>query len=122
MALRKRILASAVFAIAGAGFAHSADIGLAKTPAPIQADTRCAALGEHYFPVANSNACIKISGYVSGGIDFAPKGRLTNDRDLFPNTGSGGFADLGVAGDVRFDTGYGPAQISIGVGHHNNNP
>jgi hypothetical protein len=105
------ILASLVCPSAFAGdaaqFSHSAKALV---------DAHCAALGEGFFAVAGSDACIRISGRISAGVDFAGP----NPAGAFgPRIGGGatsGFnTETAVSGDVRFDTAAGPARIFVRV-------
>lgn len=99
------------------GGASAADVGLPRAPAPIQADSRCASRGQGYFAVAGSSACVRISGSIGAGVNFGPGARALAGGELFPAASSSGpFADVGAAVDAVFDTDYGPARLSIGVG------
>jgi hypothetical protein len=78
-------------------------------------DTHCAALGEGFFAVAGSSACVRITGRISAGAGFAGPGPA---RALDPRVGGGasGFdTRAAVSGDIRFDTEAGPARIYVGV-------
>jgi hypothetical protein len=75
------------------------------------ANTRCAALGDGFFAVSGSSACIKISGHISAGVGFASRGALGQPASYVPATGS--FADMGVTADGRFDTPIGPGRIYV---------
>jgi hypothetical protein len=85
-----------------------------------RANARCAALGEGFFPVAGSDACIKISGRISAGVGFGSGGGggLSNSSSLdfnaSRNNGSG--AEAAATGDLRFDTSAGPGRVYLGVG------
>src|ERR1700744_3203086 len=57
--------------------AHSAFAGDAPQFGPSAtkpADAHCAALGEGFFAVAGSNACVRITGRISAGAGFAGPG------------------------------------------------
>jgi hypothetical protein len=96
-------------------FAQEAPPG-AESQAAAAANAHCAALGEGFFAVTGSSACMRISGHVSAGVGFAAGG--VNGRILgAPATGS--FTEEGVSGDVRFDTPIGPGRVYVHV--HNAN-
>ncbi len=92
------------------GVANAGDLFDPKT-APTD-PTHCKAFGEGFFPVAGSNGCIKIRGYVAAGAALA-----------MPSTpfGAGMKAatqsHTGVSLDTRFDTQMGPARLYVRVGH-----
>jgi hypothetical protein len=83
----------------------------------IQPDTHCAALGEGFFPVNGSNACIRISGHISAGAGFATGSESAGS--FHPRIGgapANGFgAETAATGDLRFDTPAGPARVYIDV-------
>ena len=73
-------------------------------PAPAPAVNRCAGYGPGFFSVKGSDTCMRIGGYVgadvgfgSGGAQAAPSG------------------NLGLSGDVRFNTPMGPGKVAVGV-------
>jgi len=82
-----------------------------QAPGDLAANARCAALGEGFFAVSGSSACIQISGHISAGIGFASGGALGRAVDYSPTTGS--YTDLGVSADARFDTPIGPSRIYV---------
>jgi hypothetical protein len=94
----------------------------AQSALPGQADERaaanahCAALGEGFFAVTGSSACMRISGHISAGVGFATAA-ASNGRSASPATGSA--TEEGVSGDIRFDTPIGPGRIYVHV--HNAN-
>jgi hypothetical protein len=101
----------------GAAFAGDSYESAPALTAPDQA--HCRALGEGFFAVKGSNACMKISGYVSAGVGFVEPGRVAA-----PTTGpfaahGAGFTDnhVGVSVDTRFDTELGPGRLYVQVGH-----
>jgi hypothetical protein len=106
------IVASLVCAPACAG-----DMPPLGEPARAQIGGRCAALGEGFFAVAGSDACVRISGRISAGVDFAGAGKAN-----FFGVRNGGIApasafstETAVSGDMRFDTGAGPARLFLDV-------
>jgi hypothetical protein len=84
---------------------------LGGAPGDRVADARCAALGDGFFAVAGSQACIQISGHISAGVGFASRGALGQPASYAPTTGS--FTDAGVTADGRFDTPIGPGRIYV---------
>ena len=76
----------------------------AQPSEPAPAVNRCAAYGPGFFSVKGSDTCMRIGGYVgadvgfgSGGAQAAPSG------------------NLGLSGDVRFNTPMGPGKVAVGV-------
>jgi hypothetical protein len=108
--------------IALSGAALAGDVAALKPPTGD--DLRCSALGEGFFPVAGSNACIRISGYVAAGADIG--GGLHpvahNAAPFEPAATSTLRTATGVAADARFDTPMGPGRIYVQVGHENFGP
>src|ERR1700678_2833285 len=66
-------LLGAVFSLAIGWTNHASIAGDAVAPnaPPTPGQARCNAMGEGFYAIAGSNACIKISGYVAAGADFA---------------------------------------------------
>jgi len=108
--------------IAFSGGALAGDVAPPKPPAAD--DLHCSALGEGFFPVAGSSACIRISGYVAAGADLG--GALHpvahNAAPFEPGSTSALRTGAGVAADARFDTPMGPGRIYVQVGHENFGP
>jgi hypothetical protein len=97
-------------------FAQEAPPDAESQAAAASANAHCAALGEGFFAVTGSSACMRISGHVSAGVGFAAGG--VNGRILgAPTTGS--FTEEGVSGDLRFETPIGPGRVYVHV--HNAN-
>ncbi|MGA2043784.1 MAG: hypothetical protein ABSG83_10460 [Roseiarcus sp.] len=96
--------------------AHAGDASSGES-AQARVDGHCAGLGEGFFVVAGSNACIRISGHISAGVGFA--GAATATESFGPRLGgapaSGFDAQTAVSGDLRFDTEAGPARIYVGA-------
>lgn len=94
------------------------DLPSSTQAAKTRANTRCAALGEGFFPVAGSDACVRISGHISAGAGFgtgAARGDSSSlNFDPSPRNGVG--AEAAAAGDFRFDTPNGPGRIYLDVG------
>jgi hypothetical protein len=104
----------AAFAGVAPAFAQQAPPGAESQAAA--ANVQCAALGEGFFAVTGSSACMRISGHVSAGVGFAAGG--VNGRTLGPPT-TGSFTEEGVSGDVRFDTPIGPGRVYVHVRNAN---
>ena len=82
------------------------------------ADAHCAALGEGFFAVKGSSACIKISGHISAGVGFAT-GAAAGGHSFGGAPITGSATEEGVTGDMRFDTPIGPGRVYVDV--HNSN-
>jgi hypothetical protein len=101
----------------GLGFAGES---FAPAPQPALDRAHCDALGEGYLAVSGSNACIKISGYVSAGTDFravvvkGPPGA----GPFAPKSGAGVETQSAVSADTQFETPLGPARLYVEVGHN----
>ena len=100
------------------GKAYAGD-DFAPAPPSTPDQAHCNALGEGFFAVTGSSACIKISGYVSAGTEFS----ATSARGA---QGSGAFAaksgvsmetQSAVSAEARFDTPLGPGRLYVQVGH-----
>ena len=107
-----------IFASMAAHAASANDIPPAGQSDKPRADMHCSTLGEGFFAVAGSNACIKISGRISAGVGFEPSSGAV--RSFEPHIG-GNPADTAfdaaaaASGDLRFDTAAGPARVYVGV-------
>lgn len=107
----QRTMLGATLSLAACLSAVDARAGNSAAPiAPSEA--RCRSHGDGFFGVANSDACIRISGYVDAGKDFssARVGRAT--PLLAPAMRIGAAAAL----DTRFDTSAGSARVYIEIG------
>jgi hypothetical protein len=107
-------LSASVAAASGALAGEAAAPG--QPPASAQIG-RCGALGEGYFAVSGSEACIRISGYVAADADFA--GPLRPPRPPGPFGGppvAATRASAGVSLDERFDTPMGPGRVYVEIG------
>jgi hypothetical protein len=102
--------ALAALAMVGAAPAQEASPNR-QAPGDLAANARCAALGEGFFAVSGSSACMQISGHISAGIGFASGGALGRPIDYSSTTGS--FTEVGVSADTRFDTPIGPGRIYV---------
>jgi hypothetical protein len=104
-----------------AGSAFAGDSPALKPPAASPNDARCSALGQGFFAVSGSDACIRIGGYVAAGADFGGGLRAaSHDSVPFeagPTTALG--TRTGVSADARFDTPMGPGRLYIQVGRDN---
>jgi hypothetical protein len=107
-----------IFALSACGLASAGDVlqigRVAKSPA---ANARCKALGEGFFPVAGSDACIRISGHVSAGVGFGSGGGSPGAPSLnFSGSQGNGFdSEMGVASDLRFQTPAGPGRVYVDI-------
>lgn len=86
-------------------------------------DTHCAALGEGFFPVAGSTACVRISGHISAGAGFVTGAGSASS--FGPHIGgvpaNRGFdTETAASGDFRFDTPAGQGRVYIDVRRDSN--
>ena len=117
-------LAATIATAATAGGARAGD-SYAPQAQPLSPDqAHCQALGEGYFAVKGSSACIRISGYIAAGAGFVAPGRVAA-----PSTGpfasrarAFGETSAGVSVDSRFDTELGPGRIYVEVSHDHGQP
>ena len=99
---------------------HSADaddaLSVIQAERPL-ANAHCAALGAGFFPVAGSDACIRISGRISAGVGFgASSGSAGSFGPRAAGAAANSFnAESAASGDLRFDTPAGPARVYVGV-------
>jgi hypothetical protein len=111
----------AVAAIVVAWAAAAADSSMPKQQAETPNDAHCGALGEGFFAVSGSDACIRISGYVAAGAEFGGGLRYASHNsapfDAAPTSALR--TRTGVSADARFDTPMGPGRLYIQVGHDN---
>lgn len=81
------------------------------------ASGRCAALGEGFFAIAGSDACVRISGHISAGAGFGTGATRGGSSAIAfgpsPLTG----AEAAVSGDLRFNTSSGPVRVYLNVGN-----
>ena len=117
----------AVCALVGGLFAGPAVAGDGLTPEPplkTPDDGHCKALGEGFFQVSGSDACIRISGYVAAGADFG--GGSAPAWHAAPRFDSSSAAVMrtggGVSLDARFDTPMGPGRIYVDSGYNHFGP
>jgi hypothetical protein len=107
-------LLGAVFSLAIGWTTHAAIAGDAAAPnaPPTPGQARCNAIGEGFYAIAGSNACIKISGYVAAGADFVEPG-----AKVAPRPDGGLTSQTAVSADVRLDTPLGPGRLYVQIGH-----
>ena len=112
-----RLSVGAIVALCGCLPAGAGDLLPAGLSGKPHADTHCAALGEGFFPVAGSNACIRISGHVSAGAGFGPGSQTPSALgSQFGGNAANGFnTEVGATGDLRFDTPAGPGRVYVDV-------
>jgi hypothetical protein len=78
----------------------------------------CRALGEGYFAVKGSTACIRISGYVSAGMGFVEPGRIAapTTGPFAPHRFAFSTSEAAVAVESQFNTELGPGRLYVEVG------
>jgi hypothetical protein len=101
-------------------FAHGSVAGGLPTStqaAKTRANGHCATLGEGFFAVAGSDACVRISGHISAGSGFGNDAARGGPSGL--NFGPSPLigAEAAASGDLRFDTPNGPARVYLNVGN-----
>jgi hypothetical protein len=111
-----------IFAVAVCGLASADDVLPIGRVAQSPTNARCKALGEGFFPVAGSDACIRISGHVSAGVGFGPGGGSPGAPGLnFSGSQGGGFnSEISATGDLRFQTPAGPGRVYVDVRRDSN--
>jgi hypothetical protein len=111
-------LLGAVFSLAIGWATHAAIAGdaVAPTAPPTPDQARCNAIGEGFYAIAGSNACIKISGYVAAGTDFVEPGAKGSGVSA-PRPNGGLTSQTAVSADVRVDTPLGPGRLYVQIGH-----
>jgi hypothetical protein len=110
-------LRGAVLSLAIGWTTHAAIAGDAVAPnPPPPGQARCNAVGEGFYAIAGSNACIKISGYVAAGVDFvAPSAKPSG---VFAPRPIGGLSsETAVSAEVHLDTPLGPGRLYVQIGH-----
>ena len=107
--MRLALALSLVFAAGAPALAASLPSRSAPPPAPAPAINRCAAYGLGFFSVKGSDTCMRISGYVGADVGFGSGGATA--------ASGAPAANLGLSGDVRFNTPMGPGKLAVGVRH-----
>ena len=79
------------------------------------ANARCRSLGDGFFGVGGSSACVRISGYVDAGAGFSAPA-VGRDAPLLAPPNGAPRTGLGTAVDARFDTPTGPGRVYIEIG------
>jgi len=109
-------------ALLGGSHALAADVAAQTSPtaAPTPtsaASARCAALGPGAFPVANSQTCIRIGGYISavGGFGPGPRGFVASPNPFAGAPPNDVGVGLGASADVTTDTDYGTILMHVDV-------
>ncbi len=106
-----------------AGIAFAGDLATPAPPAATPTDARCGALGEGFFAVSGSDACIRISGYIAAGAEFGGLRAVSRNSGLFDAAPtSAQRTRAGVSADARLDTPMGPGRLYIQVGRDNFQP
>ena len=77
-------------------------------------------MGEGYFAVKGSTSCIRISGYISAGVDFGGAAKKTDGPAPSHVVG---FSEnsAGVSIETHFDTEIGPSRIYVEINGANVN-
>ena len=120
LAARRTATASswALCACLAAPSALAGDASPQPQPAATPKITRCGALGEGFFAVSGSDACIRISGYVAAGADFGgalrPASRAPGPFDAARPAAMR--TRTGIGADARFDTPMGPGRVYVQFG------
>jgi hypothetical protein len=111
----------AVAAIVVAGAAFAGDSSMLNLSAATPNNAHCSALGEGFFAVSGSDACIRISGYVAAGAEFGgvlrPALHYPGPFEAASTPTSAFRTRTAVSADARFDTPMGPGRLYIQVGH-----
>ena len=107
-----------IFAFAVALTNHAAFAGdvFAPSAPPTPDQARCNAIGEGFYAVKGSNACIKISGYIAAGADFIAAGAKGSGASA-PRPTGGLNSETAVSAEVRLDTPLGPGRLYVQIGH-----
>ncbi|MGD0642909.1 MAG: hypothetical protein ABSC22_19380 [Roseiarcus sp.] len=107
-----------------AGSAFAGDPLTSQRPIAAPNGAHCGAIGEGYFAVAGSNACVKISGYVAAGGDFGGVLRAaSHDSGPFGAAPASALGTrTGVSADARFDTPVGPGRLYLQMGRDSPQP
>jgi hypothetical protein len=101
-------------ALAGDAFAPAATL-------PDQG--HCKALGDGFYAVKGSDTCIRISGYIAAGVEFAGPGRVERAAGPFAErAGAETDTRVGISMDARFDTELGPGRLYVQVGRDHVQP
>jgi hypothetical protein len=110
-------LLAAAFSFALGWTNHAAIAGDAVAPnaPPTPGQARCNAIGEGFYAITGSTACIKISGYVAAGADFVELGAKSGGFAPRPNGGL--TSQTAVGAEVRVDTPLGPGRLYVQIGH-----
>ena len=99
-------------------FAHGSLAGglQTSTQAKTRVNDRCAALGQGFFTVRGSDACVRISGHISAGAGFGGEAARVGASgfDFGPSPLIGAEA---ASGDLRFNTPNDPARVYLNVGN-----
>jgi hypothetical protein len=106
-----------------ASAARAAEIGPPQSQRETPDQARCKALGEGYFAVKGSTACIRISGYVSAGMGFVAPGRIAapTTGPFAPHNSAYSTTEGAAAVETQFDTAFGPGRLYVQVGGLNVN-
>jgi hypothetical protein len=79
-------------------------------------DARCSALGEGFFAMAGSNACVRISGHISAGMTSGAGADSANPTRLrFGPLPPRIPAVTAISGSLRFDGSSSAARVDFGA-------
>lgn len=95
---------------------HAAFAGDMLSPSAPPDQARCDAIGEGFFAVKGSNACIKIGGYVAAGADFVGPSAKGSGGSA-PRPAGGLNSQTAVSAEVILDTPLGPGRLYVQIGH-----
>ena len=113
-------------ALAAAGLWSAQALGqesaIPKSPAPTAAQLHCQTLGEGFFAVEGSDACVRISGYVSTGIGFANPLTPRSIGGPFGARPSTSASSSTTQVGARIETELGPGRLYVQFGGHNSWP
>jgi hypothetical protein len=110
----QRAVLTATFSLAAC--LAAADVRAGDSPAPLApSDAHCRSHGEGFVGVAGSDACIRISGYIDAGADFATS-RGAHAPPLVAPSVPALRTGAAAATDTRFDTPAGPVRVYIEIG------
>ena len=106
-----RIAIALALTFAAGAPTHAASLPSRTAPPPESAPAvnRCAGYGPGFFSVKGSDTCMRIGGYVGADVGFGSGGAAA--------ASGAPTANLGLSGDVRFNTPMGPGSIAVGVRH-----
>jgi hypothetical protein len=109
---------AAALAACAAGSALAGDAlpsGAAKPTTEAVNNAKCAAMGEGFFAVAGSDACVRISGHIRVGAGFGGGGNRSGGPPIGDASAYSSGSELTTSGDLRFDTPAGEGRVYVRV-------